>query len=154
MRNVRREANDELKKLSKDGTISEDDEHARRAGRPEAHRPLHRAGRRAAEEEESGDHGGLTGAAGPDRSRTAPTRSRAEELQARGNLPRHVAIIMDGNGRWAQAPRPAAPARPPRRARGGARRRCEGCRALGIEVLTLYTFSPENWSRPRRGRRR
>ncbi|ARS27175.1 isoprenyl transferase [Sphingomonas sp. KC8] len=62
-------------------------------------------------------------------------------------VPRHVAIIMDGNGRWAKArhlPRIA-----------GHRRGAEAVRAtiraageLGIEVLTLYAFSSENWRRP------
>lgn len=62
-------------------------------------------------------------------------------------MPRHVAIIMDGNGRWAKArhlPRVA-----------GHRKGAEAVRAtiraageLGIEVLTLYAFSSENWRRP------
>lgn len=64
-------------------------------------------------------------------------------------LPRHIAIIMDGNGRWAE-----------RRSlnriighRTGIKRakeiiRC--CREIGIQVLTLYAFSTENWSRPKR----
>jgi len=70
-----------------------------------------------------------------------------QRLIQRGNLPRHIAIIMDGNGRWA-------------RQRG--EKRIAGHRAgvdsvrdvvraageLGIEVLTLYVFSSENWKRP------
>jgi undecaprenyl diphosphate synthase len=62
-------------------------------------------------------------------------------------LPRHVAIIMDGNGRWAQArglPRHAghkAGIRPVRLA-------VETCGELGIEALTLFAFSSENWRRP------
>jgi undecaprenyl diphosphate synthase len=63
-------------------------------------------------------------------------------------LPRHVAIIMDGNGRW------AAKRRLPRVAghRAGAdavRRTVETAARLGIECLTLYAFSTENWKRPR-----
>lgn len=63
-------------------------------------------------------------------------------------LPRHVAIIMDGNGRWAQK------RRLPRIAghRAGAhsiREIVRLCGELGIEVLTLYAFSTENWKRPR-----
>jgi len=63
-------------------------------------------------------------------------------------LPRHVAIIMDGNGRW------AAERNRPRVAghRAGAdavRRTVETCARLGIECLTLYAFSTENWKRPR-----
>jgi undecaprenyl diphosphate synthase len=63
-------------------------------------------------------------------------------------LPRHVAIIMDGNGRW------AARRRLPRVAghRAGAdavRRTIEAAAGLGLECLTLYAFSTENWKRPR-----
>lgn len=65
-----------------------------------------------------------------------------------GTLPRHVAIIMDGNGRW------AADRGQPRHAghREGvysAREAVETCRVLGIPALTLYAFSLENWRRPR-----
>jgi len=62
-------------------------------------------------------------------------------------VPRHVGIIMDGNGRWAQKrglPRLAGH-------RAGAeniRRLVKACVALGIEVLTLFAFSTENWKRP------
>ena len=65
----------------------------------------------------------------------------------REKLPRHIAIIMDGNGRWAVArglPRILGH-------RAGAatvREITETCCELGIEVLTLYAFSWENWSRP------
>jgi len=64
------------------------------------------------------------------------------------NLPRHVAIIMDGNGRWARA------RRLPRLAghRAGVepvRTSVRTCAELGIEVLTLYAFSVENWNRPK-----
>ena len=66
---------------------------------------------------------------------------------AQGAPPRHVAIIMDGNGRWAQArglPRTAGH-------RAGAtavRRVVEASPKLGIGVLTLYAFSSDNWKRP------
>jgi undecaprenyl diphosphate synthase len=69
------------------------------------------------------------------------------EHQPNGSLPRHVAIIMDGNGRWATSrgrPRTAghlAGAKAVRRVVEQARRR-------GIEYLTLYAFSSDNWSRP------
>ncbi len=71
-----------------------------------------------------------------------------EELKKRGNLPRHIAIIMDGNGRWARRrglPRIAGH----RKAVESVRDVVEACGELGIEVLTLYTFSVENWGRPR-----
>jgi len=63
-------------------------------------------------------------------------------------LPRHVAVIMDGNGRW------AAKKHLPRIAghRAGAdavRRTVESAARLGLECLTLYAFSTENWKRPR-----
>jgi undecaprenyl diphosphate synthase len=64
----------------------------------------------------------------------------------RGNMPRHVAIIMDGNGRWANA-------RGLHRTQGHARGEpalfdvVHGALDLGIEWLTVYTFSTENWSR-------
>lgn len=79
-----------------------------------------------------------------------PTRTpTAEELIARGNLPRHVAIIMDGNGRWAKA-RGVPRLMGHRAGRESVREVVRGCAALGIEVLTLYTFSVENWQRPAR----
>jgi len=78
---------------------------------------------------------------------TRPEDQLMEEIRAKGRLPAHVAIIMDGNGRWAEK-------------RGLPR--IEGHRAgveavrevvrmageLGIRILTLYTFSTENWRRP------
>jgi undecaprenyl diphosphate synthase len=62
-------------------------------------------------------------------------------------IPRHVAIIMDGNGRWAKArrmPRMAGH----RKGVEAVRRITRAARDLGIEVLTLYAFSSENWRRP------
>lgn len=62
--------------------------------------------------------------------------------------PRHIAIIMDGNGRWAKQrglPRTAGHA-------AGAeafRRIANYCRTLGVEYLTVYAFSTENWNRPK-----
>jgi undecaprenyl diphosphate synthase len=61
--------------------------------------------------------------------------------------PRHVAIIMDGNGRWAAEPRPAADRRPPRGA-DRVREVVESCPDLGVTHLTLFAFSTENWKRP------
>ena len=62
-------------------------------------------------------------------------------------LPRHVAIIMDGNGRWARQrhlPRLAGH----RAGVEAVRRVTRAARAMGIEALTLYAFSSENWRRP------
>ncbi|HYM80570.1 MAG TPA: isoprenyl transferase [Candidatus Limnocylindria bacterium] len=79
-----------------------------------------------------------------------PTRTlTAEVLKARGNLPRHIAIIMDGNGRWARA-RGVPRLMGHRAGRESVREAVKGCAALGVEVLTLYTFSTENWNRPAR----
>ncbi|MEE8366789.1 MAG: isoprenyl transferase [Thermoanaerobaculia bacterium] len=64
------------------------------------------------------------------------------------NLPRHVAIIMDGNGRWAQGH--SLPRVEGHRAGVKAvRETVETCAALEMEVLTLYAFSVENWKRPK-----
>ncbi len=62
-------------------------------------------------------------------------------------LPTHIAIIMDGNGRWAQArglPREAGH----RAGAETARTIVTACRSINIRYLTLYTFSSENWNRP------
>ncbi len=72
-----------------------------------------------------------------------------EELRKRGPLPRHIAIIMDGNGRWAKA-RGVPRLMGHRAGRESVREAVRGCVALGVEVLTLYTFSIENWKRPQR----
>lgn len=62
-------------------------------------------------------------------------------------VPAHVAIIMDGNGRWA-ASRGLNRAEGHRAGLEAARRAIEGCRTHGVSVLTLYAFSTENWRRP------
>ncbi len=62
-------------------------------------------------------------------------------------IPRHIAIIMDGNGRWAQAkglPRTAGH----QEGVSTVTRITEECTRLGVKYLTLYTFSTENWTRP------
>src|SRR5258705_5611551 len=63
-------------------------------------------------------------------------------------LPEHIAIIMDGNGRWANRrslPRVAGH----KAGIGPVRSTVESCARLGVKVLTLYAFSVENWKRPR-----
>ena len=62
-------------------------------------------------------------------------------------LPRHIAIIMDGNGRWARK-RILNRINGHRKGVEAARDVVVYCRELGIEYLTLYTFSKENWQRP------
>src|SRR5512142_3043748 len=70
----------------------------------------------------------------------------SESNPSTGALPRHIAIAMDGNGRWAtqrDQPRTAGH----RKGLETAREVILYSRALGIEVLTLYAFSMENWGR-------
>ena len=70
-----------------------------------------------------------------------------EKLDWEG-LPRHIAVIMDGNGRWAQKrhlPRVAGH----RAGTQSARTTIETCARLKVEALTLYAFSVENWRRPK-----
>jgi undecaprenyl diphosphate synthase len=65
-----------------------------------------------------------------------------------GGIPRHIAVIMDGNGRWASAralPRTAGHGMGVRTVK----QVVESCAKRGIEVLTLFAFSSENWQRPR-----
>ena len=74
---------------------------------------------------------------------TAPLPANADPTPG----PNHVAIIMDGNGRWAKArglPRVAGH----RRGADAVRRVVRGAGELGIPVLTLFAFSTENWTRP------
>ena len=68
-------------------------------------------------------------------------------LRVNGAIPRHVAIIMDGNGRWARErnlPRPFGH----RSGMKSGREVVEGSLAAGVEVLSLFAFSQENWQRP------
>jgi undecaprenyl diphosphate synthase len=73
--------------------------------------------------------------------------SSTREIPNAAELPRHVAIIMDGNGRWAQRrrlPRIAGH----RRGADAVRATVRACVERGIEYLTLFAFSSENWRRP------
>lgn len=81
----------------------------------------------------------------------APAIETTDELLGRirvqGDLPRHVAIIMDGNGRWARErlmPRPYGH----RSGMKAVREVVEGAVEAGLEVLSLFAFSQENWQRP------
>ncbi|OIN60197.1 isoprenyl transferase [Arsenicibacter rosenii] len=64
------------------------------------------------------------------------------------NLPKHIAVIMDGNGRWAKR-QGAARVFGHRNAIKAVREVTEGCAELGVQYLTLYAFSTENWNRPK-----
>jgi len=72
----------------------------------------------------------------------------AEGLRA-DRLPRHIAVIMDGNGRWAQK-RGLPRVEGHRRGVASVRAIVENCAELGVEQLTLYCLSSENWKRPKR----
>jgi len=85
-----------------------------------------------------------SGALGP----LTPEEALLFEKLDLARLPRHVAVIMDGNGRWAQQrhlPRAAGH----RSGTKTARSTIETCARLNIEALTLYAFSVENWRRPK-----
>lgn len=82
------------------------------------------------------------------RKNTVNTTAESEIKSETGKIPRHIAIIMDGNNRWAKK----------RGLPGGAghkagvesvRRVMEACAEQGVEVLTLFAFSSENWRRPK-----
>jgi len=77
-----------------------------------------------------------------------PPDPAAIPLPDRPELPRHIGVIMDGNGRWAKKrhlPRVVGH----RSGVAAIRPAMEACDAAGVHILTLYAFSTENWSRPR-----
>ncbi|MBU2505909.1 MAG: isoprenyl transferase [Bacteroidetes bacterium] len=74
-------------------------------------------------------------------------RELLDGLKTTGQIPRHIAVIMDGNGRWAKKrglPRVAGH----KKGILTVREIVEACAFVGVEYLTLYTFSTENWNRP------
>jgi undecaprenyl diphosphate synthase len=78
---------------------------------------------------------------------TGADKKLQERLMAGGHIPQHIAIIMDGNGRWAKRrglPRIAGH----KEGVNSVRDIVEACGQLGVRYLTLYTFSTENWKRP------
>lgn len=73
--------------------------------------------------------------------------SSTQKIPVHGDLPRHIAIIMDGNGRWAKQrhlPRFAGH----KRGVESVRTIVKSCAQMGVEFLTLFAFSSENWRRP------
>src|SRR5258706_5113504 len=75
------------------------------------------------------------------------TQSSTQAIPKTGDVPRHIAIIMDGNGRWAKkrfVPRAGGH----RRGVEAVREIVKACGDRGIEYLTLFAFSSENWRRP------
>src|SRR5262249_44107466 len=76
-----------------------------------------------------------------------PVVKSASETSKGSRLPKHVAIVMDGNGRWARnrlLPREAGHVK----GISSVRKVVRVARELGLQYLTLYTFSTENWRRP------
>ncbi|EKB59285.1 isoprenyl transferase [Bergeyella zoohelcum] len=74
--------------------------------------------------------------------------SSFKEKINRNNLPQHIAIIMDGNGRWAKS-RGEERTFGHKNAIEAVRNAINACNEIGIPYLTLYTFSSENWNRPK-----
>lgn len=75
-------------------------------------------------------------------------QEKQEAVKKSGQIPTHIAIIMDGNGRWAKRkglPRAAGH----RKGVESVKDIVKACAQLGVKYLTLYTFSTENWNRPR-----
>src|SRR5947199_4574752 len=75
-------------------------------------------------------------------------KEKEKARKAKPSLPRHIAVIMDGNGRWAKQrglPRIAGH----RRGVDSVRRLVEESCRIGLECLTLYCLSSENWKRPK-----
>ncbi|MEX2463408.1 MAG: isoprenyl transferase [Balneolaceae bacterium] len=82
-----------------------------------------------------------------DKDQSVEDKKTQQDLQKTGAIPEHIAIIMDGNGRWAQKKGNI-------RLHGhkagveSVRDVTESCAQLGVKYLTLYAFSTENWNRP------
>ena len=123
VRNVRRDVMHDLRELKKEGEAGEDDERRAESRPAEADRRGDRRDRRAPEGKGRGDPGGVSASA------------------------RYVAIITDGNGRWAQ--QRGLPVLEGHRAGADVvKERLRDAAELGIEELTVFSFSTENWSRP------
>ncbi|GAA4273992.1 isoprenyl transferase [Aquimarina gracilis] len=71
-----------------------------------------------------------------------------DKKQLNSNIPEHVAIIMDGNGRWAKK-KGLFRAAGHERGTKAVREAVESCAEIGVKYLTLYAFSTENWNRPK-----
>src|SRR5215468_2122197 len=69
-------------------------------------------------------------------------------MPERARLPRHIAIILDGNGRWASA-RSLPRIKGHEHGANAVRTAVRGCHERGVRCLTLYAFSVANWSRPK-----
>lgn len=81
------------------------------------------------------------------KKQTDDDRRNQSELSKDGLIPRHIAVIMDGNGRWAKS-RGNIRLFGHKAGVDSVRDITEACAQLGVEYLTLYAFSTENWGRP------
>lgn len=82
------------------------------------------------------------------KKKSASDEKLQQELKKSGEIPKHIAIIMDGNGRWAKKrglPRVAGH----KKGVDTVKDIVEACAEIGVKYLTLYTFSTENWKRPK-----
>lgn len=79
---------------------------------------------------------------------TPEDKERQEYLRERGAVPRHIAVIMDGNGRWAKS-RGSVRIAGHKAGVDSVKDIVEACGQLGVSHLTLYAFSTENWGRPK-----
>lgn len=77
-----------------------------------------------------------------------PETAGMKEVSDSNNIPKHIAIIMDGNGRWATK-KGAMRIFGHKNATKAVREAIEGADSLGVKYLTLFSFSTENWSRPK-----
>ena len=78
---------------------------------------------------------------------TAPAEELLGRIRINAQVPAHLAVIMDGNGRWARQ-RGLLRSEGHQAGMAAVRECVEGCREAGVEILTLFAFSQENWQRP------
>ena len=140
VRHVRRDGLDTVKKLEKNHEISEDDQERLANDVQKATDGIDRGNRPVAGGQGKRNPHGL-------KDRPMSNAAPATEEQDRSDGPLHVAIIMDGNGRWA-ASRGLPRAEGHRRGVEALRRVVRAAHELGILYLTIFSFSSENWSRP------
>ena len=144
VRHVRRDGFDVMKKLLKEHAITEDDGKRHEAEVQKATDEAIKEIDQLLAAQGKGDHAGLADVASRPES---ACRHRSDNLHSSRKAPRHVAIIMDGNGRWAQA-RGLPRYEGHRRGVEAVRRAVRAASEIGVSFLTLYSFSTENWSRP------
>ena len=86
--------------------------------------------------------------ADPDSTLAGDTNPGAQGARSKHSVPKHIAIIMDGNGRWAKR-RGKPPSAGHREGAEAVRRVLRSCKDSGVNIVTLFAFSSENWLRPK-----